>query len=295
MGALESLTGVVIVVMIVSTMFSIGLGLNLRQIKSVLSNYSLMARGLIVNFLVIPLVAFALTKIIPMDEVIAIGFLVASVCAGAPFGPKLAQIVKADVPFAVTMMVVLSGLTIIVTPIWLYVFLGPTTLSEASIDPLPLIGQIIVIYLLPMIIGLFINTKYPTMAQKFRPPTLKLSNVAFPIAIALIVITNISGLVSLFGSLGLITSIISVVIYGVLGYVFGGPKIGTRRSLVFDSAIRNGGLGILLAAQAFSNEPKVAVMVVVFGIIQTIVMLPIAALLGRRKPAELGEITQSPK
>ena len=214
MGVLESLLGLAVVMLITSTMFSIGLGLNLRQIKSVLSNYSLMARGLIVNFLVIPVVAFALTKIIPMDEVISIGFLVASVCAGAPIAPKLAQIAKADVPFAVTMMVVLSALTIIATPIWLFVFLGPTTLSEASIDPLPLIGQIIAIYLLPMIIGIFINTKHSTKALKFKPLALRVSNLTLPIVIALIVITNLSGLSALFGSLGIITSIASVVIYG---------------------------------------------------------------------------------
>jgi hypothetical protein len=60
-----------------------------------------------------------------------------------------------------------------------------------------------------MIVGLYINTKYPATAQKFRPPILKVSNVTVPITIALIVIINISGLVSLFGSLGIITSIIS--------------------------------------------------------------------------------------
>jgi BASS family bile acid:Na+ symporter len=132
MEVLESFTGIVILIQIISTMFSIGLGLNIKQIKSVLSNYSLMARGLIVNFLIIPVIAFALTKIIPMDEVVTIGFLVASVCAGAPFGPKLAQIVKADVPFAVTMMVVLSSLTIIVTPIWLFGFSWPNYIKRGS-------------------------------------------------------------------------------------------------------------------------------------------------------------------
>jgi hypothetical protein len=49
-----------------------------------------------------------------------------------------------------------------------------------------------------MIIGIFINTKYPATAQKFRPLTLKVSNMTFPITIALIVIINTSGLASLF-------------------------------------------------------------------------------------------------
>jgi predicted Na+-dependent transporter len=63
----------------------------------------------------------------------------------------------------------------------------------------------------------------------------------------------------------------------------------TRQSLAFDSAVRNGGLGILLAVQAFSHEPKVVVMVAVFGIVETIVMLATATLLARRKSPDLTE------
>ena len=123
MEGLEVFTNTFLLIFIISTMFSIGLGLNLRQIKNVLSNYGLIARGLIVNFLLIPVIAWIITKIIPMDEVIALGFLVISISAGAPFGPKLAQIAKSDVPFAVTMMFVLSVLTVIAIPLWLSVFL----------------------------------------------------------------------------------------------------------------------------------------------------------------------------
>jgi BASS family bile acid:Na+ symporter len=294
MEGLEAFTNVVLLIQIISTMGSIGLGLNTKQIKNVLSNYSLMARGLVVNFLLVPIIAWVMTKIIPMDEIIAIGFLVASISAGAPFGPKLAQIAKSDVPFAVTMMFVLSVLTVVATPIWLSVFLGSSSISNVSINPLPLLGQILVIYILPLLIGLFVNSKYTTKAQKYRPLALKVSNLSFPIVIVGIIATNISGFQSLVGSLGIITSIISVVIYAVLGFVLGGPQIASKRSLAFNSAVRNGGLGLLLAAQAFSNHPKVGIMVVTFGIVQTVIMIAIAALWSKRRAADTDEIIPQP-
>jgi BASS family bile acid:Na+ symporter len=294
MEGLEAFTNVVLLIQIISTMGSIGLGLNTKQIKNVLSNYSLMARGLVVNFLLVPIIAWVMTKIIPMNEIIAIGFLVASISAGAPFGPKLAQIAKSDVPFAVTMMFVLSVLTVVATPIWLSVFLGSSSISNVSINPLPLLGQILVIYILPLLIGLFVNSKYTTKAQKYRPLALKVSNLSFPIVIVGIIATNISGFQSLVGSLGIITSIISVVIYAVLGFVLGGPQIASKRSLAFNSAVRNGGLGLLLAAQAFSNHPKVGIMVVTFGIVQTVIMIAIAALWSKRRAADTDEIIPQP-
>jgi len=292
MEGLEVFTNTFLLIFIISTMVSIGLGLSLRQIKNVLSNYGLMARGLIVNFLLIPIIAWIMTKIIPMDEVTALGFLVVSISAGAPFGPKLAQIAKSDVPFAVTMMFVLSVLTVIATPLWLSVFLGPSSSNNASINPLPLLGQILVIYILPLIIGLFVSSKYSTNAQKYRPVALKVSNVSFPIVIVGMVATNISGFQSLIGSLGIITSIISVVVYAILGYIFGGPQIATKRSLAFDSAVRNVGLGLLVAAQVFSNQPNVGVMVATFGIIQIVIMGAIGVLWSKRRARDASEITQ---
>jgi predicted Na+-dependent transporter len=294
MEGLEVFTNTFLLIFIISTMVSIGLGLSLRQIKNVLSNYGLIARGLIVNFLLVPIIAWIMTKIIPMDEVIALGFLVVSISAGAPFGPKLAQIAKSDVPFAVTMMFVLSVLTVIATPLWLSVFLGPSSSNNASINPLPLLGQILVIYILPLIIGLFVSSKYSTNAQKYRPVALKVSNVSFPIVIVGMVATNISGFQSLIGSLGIITSIISVVVYAILGYIFGGPQIATKRSLAFDSAVRNVGLGLLVAAQVFSNQPNVGVMVATFGIIQIGIMGVIGALWSKRRAYDAGEIMQQP-
>ena len=292
MEGLEVFTNIFLLIFIISTMFSIGLGLSLRQIKKVLSNYGLIARGLIVNFLLIPVIAWIMTKIIPMDEVIALGFLVISISAGAPFGPKLAQIAKSDVPFAVTMMFVLSVLTVIVTPLWLSVFLGPSSSDNASINPLPLLGQILIIYILPLIIGLFVSSKYSTNAQKYKPVALKVSNVSFPIVIVGMVATNISGFQSMIGSLGIITSIISVVVYAMLGYVFGGPQIATKRSLAFDSAVRNVGLGLLVAAQVFTNQPNVGVMVATFGIIQIVIMGAIGALWSKRRTHDASEIIQ---
>jgi predicted Na+-dependent transporter len=294
MEALEVFTNTFLSFFIISTMVSIGLGLSLRQIKNILSNYGLIARGLIVNLLLVPIIAWIMTKIIPMDEVIALGFLVASISAGAPFGPKLAQIAKSDVPFAVTMMFVLSVLTVIATPLWLSVFLGPSSLDNASINPLPLLGQILVIYILPLIIGLFVSSKYSTNAQKYRPVALKVSNLSFPIVIVAIIATNVSGFQSLIGSLGIITSIISVVVYAMLGYIFGGPQIATKRSLAFDSAVRNGGLGLLLSAQVFSNEPKVGIMVATFGIIETVIMGMIGVLWSKRRASDAGENIQQP-
>ncbi len=74
------------------------------------------------------------------------------------------------------------------------------------------------------------------------------------------------------GTVGIIISLISVLIYCALGYFMGGPGTSSKRSLAFDTAIRNDAVALLIATQSFSDQPNVAVVVVVFGLTQIIVM-----------------------
>jgi BASS family bile acid:Na+ symporter len=47
--------------------------------------------SLVVNFVVVPAVAFTLSRVIPLDQEVQIGLLLIGTAAGAPFLPKLAQ------------------------------------------------------------------------------------------------------------------------------------------------------------------------------------------------------------
>jgi len=57
--------------------------------------------ALIANFVIVPLVAYILTLVVPLDQDLQIGILLLGTAAGAPFLPKLAQIAKANVAFSV--------------------------------------------------------------------------------------------------------------------------------------------------------------------------------------------------
>jgi BASS family bile acid:Na+ symporter len=267
-----------LITFIVSTMLSIGLSVNLKQIKAIISNYKLMAKGLLANFLIVPVVAWILAQIIPMEESISTGFLLISVCAAAALGPKLAQKSRSDVPFAATMIFILSALTAFITPLWLSVFLSTSGdganndgFATPTINPLQILIGLIVLYLIPMLIGILINSRYPDRF-KYRAQLEKVSNIFLLVVIALVVVTNLSGLVTLIGSLGIITSLVSIMIYGTLGYILGGPGVATKRSLAFDTGMRNEAAALAIATLSFSDQPNVAVVVVVFGMMQFVIM-----------------------
>ena len=236
-----------------------------------------MVKSLLANFLILPVVAWILAQIIPMEESISTGFLLVSVCAGAALGPKLAQISRSDVPFAATMMFILSALTAFITPLWLSVFLSSSGdgansdgFATPRINPLQILIALIVLFLIPMLIGILINSRYPDRV-KYRALLEKVSNILLLVVVVLVLVTNLSGLVTLIGSLGIITSLVSIMIYGTLRYILGGPRIATKRSLAFDTGIRNEAAALLIATRSYDRS-NVAVVVVVFGMMQLIIM-----------------------
>jgi bile acid:Na+ symporter, BASS family len=57
--------------------------------------------SLLANFVLMPLGAVVLARLLRLDEPLGVGLLLLGVPAGAPFLPKLTQIAKGNLAFAV--------------------------------------------------------------------------------------------------------------------------------------------------------------------------------------------------
>jgi len=86
---------------VVSSMLAMGTGLTVAQIIEPLRSARLVVLSLFANFVLMPLVAFALAKVLWLDEPFAVGLLLLGCAAGAPFLPKLAELAKGNLAFAV--------------------------------------------------------------------------------------------------------------------------------------------------------------------------------------------------
>ena len=97
---------------VVSSMLAMGAALTVSQIFDPLRNARLVVLALVANFVLMPLGAFALAKVLWLDEPLGVGLLLLGCAAGAPFLPKLAQLAKGNLPFGVGAMVLLMVITV---------------------------------------------------------------------------------------------------------------------------------------------------------------------------------------
>jgi BASS family bile acid:Na+ symporter len=134
---------------VVSSMLAMGAGLTVSQISEPLRNVRLVVFALLANFVVMPLGALALAKVLGLDEPFGVGLLLLGCAAGAPFLPKLAELAKGNLAFAVGAMVLLMVVTVAYLPIVL-----PLLLPGVTVNPWEIARSLLLLMLLPLVIGL---------------------------------------------------------------------------------------------------------------------------------------------
>src|SRR5690606_772014 len=84
-AALSTLLDLSVIVFAVASMLSVGLGQTVRQILGPLRNVGAVVRAVIANFVLVPLLALLVLRVIPVEPPLAIGLFLVAAAAGAPF------------------------------------------------------------------------------------------------------------------------------------------------------------------------------------------------------------------
>jgi len=272
---LQVLTDLITIVFILSTMFSIGLGLTIKQIINPLKNVRFVVLSIVANFIIIPAVAYLIITLLPLDRSLQIGLMLVSCAAGAPVLPKLAQIAKGDVAASVGLMVMLIVITIIFLPLVL-----PLLLPAIEVGIWEIAKNLLLVMLAPLAISLFVRARWAEIAERLSRILTRAANYSLILLIVLTIIMNFKYIISLFGSYGILASLIVIGFGFGVGYLIGGPETGTKRILSLGTGQRNMAAAMIVALQNF--DEAVLVMVVVFSVITQIVAIPLAGEFGRR-------------
>ena len=261
---------------VVSSMLAMGLGLTIRQIIEPLRNVRLVLLALLANFVLMPLGALALAKLFWLDNPFAVGLLLLGCAAGAPFLPKLAELAKGNLAFAVGAMVLLMVVTVGYLPIVL-----PLLLPGVTVDPWNIARSLVLLMLLPLAAGLALKALYEDLARRVKPVLDLISNVSLILLALLITAANIDKVLQVFGTRGILAGLLFIALGFGIGWLFGGPDGDTRRVMALGTSQRNIAAALVVASQNFS-DPKVVVMVIVVAIVGLIILMPLSRALANR-------------
>jgi predicted Na+-dependent transporter len=283
---LQTLAELAGLLFVVTSMLAMGLNLTMTQIVQPLKNVRLVIPALLANFVLVPLLAYGILLLIPLEQSLQIGLIVLSTAAGAPFLPKLVVGAKGNVAFGVGLMVLLMLVTIIFMPLVL-----PLLLPGVSVDPWQIAESLIVLMLIPLAIGLLIKSHSPDTAATYQPLMTKVSSLAMLILLVVGLGLNLSNILSFIGTGGLLALILFIIVSFLIGFLLGGRDAGDRSVMGLGTAQRNVSAAIVVAAANFSGTNTLS-FVLVGAILLLLILLPTAKRLGARNQAAVPETPQ---
>ncbi|QUH22693.1 bile acid:sodium symporter family protein [Methanobacterium alkalithermotolerans] len=274
---LQQFANLSILIYIVSTMLSMGLSFFPKQFIEPLQDKKLILKSLAANFILVPLLTYIILQLIPLQPGLAIGLVLMAAGAGSPFMLKLVQFIKADMAFAVGLMLILSTVTLIYLPLSLS-FLLP----DISVNSLSIAVSLLVLIFLPLLGGTALKWRYSKLAEIIKPTFNQISNIFLFVVVLLYLGLNYQDFLSVFGTGGLLAALIFVLASYFIGYMLGGPSKNTKTVLGMGTAIRNSSAAFVVALANFSAQYEVMAMIIVVYSLSIIVMMLISGEIGKR-------------
>jgi len=267
-----------------ATVLSLGMTFTVGQLVAPLHRVVLVIGLVVLNAGVIPAAAWGIAEITPMNSKYVPGLVLATLGAGSAASLKAAQLAKrADLPLAVSVVVVLQLVNIVAVPLW-----AGQVVTGASISAWDIVKSLLLLVLLPLVVGLFIRARYADHAKDWQPGLVKVANVALVIALATGIAGNWSTIKSMFGSWVIVTVLVIIIVAGVLGVLLGGRRaeVGTTSGLV--SVIRFGSLGLIIIGSQLHGNAVYLGPAITFTLVDFVLPVAVAVEIGHRAGAEIG-------
>lgn len=243
-------------------MFGMGLTLRAKDFSEVFTRPLEVIIGILGQFIIMPLTAWGLCKILGLSDEIAVGVILVGCCPGGTASNVMTYLGKGDVPLSVTVSSCTTVLAPIVTPALIYLFAN----QWVDVDPYGMFMSIVNIVILPIVAGVIINSFFGKFVRNVV--------VALPLisvfAIVAIVIAVVAVSQQKIAETGLIIFAVVVLHNGLglaLGYLLAkvcGMSIAKRKAISMEVGMQNSGLGVALAMAHFS--PLAAVPSAIFSV-----------------------------
>ena len=260
---------------IVAGMAAMGLSLTLSRIAEPLRDLRMVGLLVLANFVAVPALAVAATRVLPMDEAAATATILVACCAGAPFLPKLAGLAKGDPGLAVGSMVLLMVTTVVYAPL-----VVPLAVEGAEVDAWDIASSLIVLMLIPLGLGLVAKARYAHFADGIVGQVGQISNVGLLVGIVAALLVSWQDVIGAVGS-WIFVGIAIVLGSGLLsGYVAAYGRSGSDMVVLgLATAQRNIAAALVVAA---SLSGDVVVLTMVGALVIPVVLIVLAGELGRR-------------
>ena len=249
-------------------MLGMGLTLEVADFRRVLRRPAPIGLGVVLQFLVMPLLGWGLAAAAGLPTGFAVGLILVSCCPGGVASNVISYLSLADVPASVSMTAVSTALSVLMTP-------ALTALLAGSWIEVPAAGLLLdtfQVVILPITVGLVLKHFFGRLTSAVLPWGPFVSVVLITLIVASIIGASREVILESGGPL----------LLAVGGLHAGGFALGyglsrllrrpekTARTVAIEVGMQNSGLGVVLARQNFAS-PLVAVPSAISSLVHSLI------------------------
>ena len=245
-------------------MFGMGLTLKPEDFRVVFSRPKDVLVGCLAQFTVMPLLAFALTRIFRLEEALAIGVILVGCCPGGTASNVITFLAKGDLALSVGMTATSTLLAPVLTPLLVWLLAGETV----DVDVIGMLLSILWVVILPIILGLIVKRIWPRTTEHAAGYLPALSSLAICVIVLIVIAANAHKLLA-----GGWVILLVVVLHNVCGLT-AGYLIGLLlhlspakwRAVSVEVGMQNSGLASSLATLHFAAYPLATIPGALFSV-----------------------------
>lgn len=275
---LNSILSIVLTVLLALVMFSMGCNAEVRNLWEHIKRPWGICVGILCQFGIMPLTAFLLSLAFGIHPLQAVAVLIMGCCPGGTGSNIISYWLDGDMDLSISMTTFSTLLALGMMPLCLYIYTKMWVGTDVIQIPYDSIGITLATILIPVVVGIFVNHKWPKQAKII----LKIGSIAGAI---LIVIIGVAGGLLYKGSWAADPRLwIIGAIFPVVGFCFGfilariaGQPAWRSRTVCIETGFQNTQLCTTIVQLSFTQE-QLSLMFI-FPLIYTVFQLVFAAIL----------------
>jgi BASS family bile acid:Na+ symporter len=271
---LQTMLSVSLLIFMAGNLLEMGLKIGVNETLDALRDRRFVGLSILWAFVLCPVLALLLTKIIPMAEPYAVGLLFLAMAPGAPFLPAVATKAGGDLAYVGVFMLLTAVGTVIFMP-----FAIPVLVAGFSAAPWTIAKPLIFFIAAPLAVGIAVQIIASSFAQKTHPIIKWITVIDTLILLGLVLWIYGSDFVSAIGTFAIGAQILFYALVTAGSYFFGaGLAYKCKSVLSLGVCTRNIGAAFApLYAVAGTDRRAIAMCALAVPI--TIIMAYVAALL----------------
>ena len=255
---LSEYNGINIINLLLSiVLFTMGTTLKADDFINVISNPKAIGVGISAQYIIMPIMAFALARAFCLDTALTVGLILVGTVPGGTASDVITFLANGDVALSVSLTAVSTVISPILTPVITLLLIG----NQIQFNPVDMFISILEIVIVPIILGLILNYKFPNFCEKLKDYLPTISSIVICLIVAGVIGANKQAILTS-SSIILIVIVLQYILAMLIGFGIGYLAGMERKQMItvaIELAFQNSGLSTSLAKTHFPNLSQATV------------------------------------